>query len=92
MAGASVMSLLLLGAVARPVGVERAGSVDSTVGVGAEVVAQTLDERGRQAVAAQGVEEREAGGEGRGRDAGGRGRLARRPPTGEPGPFADRDR
>ena len=43
-------------AVARPVRVEGALAVDALVGVGAEVVAQRLDQGGGQALAAQAVE------------------------------------
>jgi hypothetical protein len=41
--------------VARPFRVEGAFLVDAPIGVRAEIVAQALDQRGRQAVAAQSV-------------------------------------
>src|SRR5258708_12601758 len=44
-----------LGTVSGPEGVERPVPVDAAVGVGAEVVAQALDQRGGQAGAAQPV-------------------------------------
>ena len=50
---------LHLGAVARPLGVERAVFVDAAVRVRSEEVALTLNERRRQAVGAQAVVVRE---------------------------------
>src|SRR5450759_2640895 len=41
--------------VARPLGVETAVEVDAVIGVGAEVVAQALDQRGGQPLPAQTV-------------------------------------
>src|SRR5262249_56872849 len=72
----------VLGAVARPSGVEASVSVDALVGVGAEIVAQTLDQGGGQAVAAQAVVIGEGSGERRCRDAGGCGPRPHPPPAG----------
>src|SRR4051812_21920215 len=56
--------------VTGPLDVEGAVAIDAPVGVGAEVVAQALEERGRQSVPAQAVEVCQRGGEGRRGNAG----------------------
>src|SRR5262249_19100391 len=72
----------VLGAVARPSGVEASVSVDALVGVGAEIVAQTLDQGGGQAFAAQAVVISEGSGERGCRDGGGCGPGHDPPPAG----------